>query len=79
MTWIKQSDIKKKSPQQVQLLRATKPKLTAKKGVISMSSVSNTSNASQVEARPSRAQCISEAAGVYAMWRAEQVSQEVAA
>lgn len=44
-----------------------------------MSSVSNAVDNSQVEARPSREQCLREAAGVYASWRAESGAQAVAA
>lgn len=44
-----------------------------------MSSVSNTVDSSQIEVRPSREQCLREAAGVYASWRAESNAQEVAA
>lgn len=39
-----------------------------------MSSVSNTVDSSQVEVRPSREQCLREAAQVYASWRAEASS-----
>ncbi|MGP9031526.1 hypothetical protein ACT17S_00425 [Glutamicibacter mysorens] len=44
-----------------------------------MSSVSNTVDGPQVEARPSREQCLREAGGVYASWRAERTVEEVAA
>ncbi|WP_345473705.1 hypothetical protein QMQ05_05640 [Glutamicibacter ectropisis] len=44
-----------------------------------MSSVSNTAENSQAEPRPSREQCLREAAGVYASWRAESNAQAVAA
>lgn len=44
-----------------------------------MSSVSNTTETPQAEARPSREQCLREAAGVYASWRAESSVQAVAA
>jgi len=44
-----------------------------------MSSVSNTVDSSQVDVRPTREQCLREAAGVYASWRAESSAQEVAA
>jgi len=45
-----------------------------------MSSVSNAVDGPSVEeVRPSREQCLREAAGVYASWRAESATQEVAA
>jgi len=44
-----------------------------------MTSVSNTRDASTDRGKPSREQCIRDAAGVFAMWRAEHASQEVAA
>ncbi|MCS3494098.1 hypothetical protein M2368_003126 [Arthrobacter sp. JUb119] len=44
-----------------------------------MSSVSNTVDSTQTEARPSREQCIREAGAVLASWRAESIVQVVAA
>lgn len=44
-----------------------------------MSSVSNTVDGPQAEPRPSREQCLREAAGIYASWRAGHTVQEVAA
>ncbi|UUX60137.1 hypothetical protein [Glutamicibacter halophytocola] len=43
-----------------------------------MSSVSNTVDNSQAEARPSREQCLREAAGVYASWRSESNARAAA-